>query len=91
MPFNPTDELTLRFSVTEVNQILGQLQEGPWRIVAPLITKINVQAAQQEQRGEMEVPPPPTGPPAPEGRPYTAEEISQANGQWRGDIIVKTP
>lgn len=50
MPFNPTDELTLRFTVTEINQIMAQLQEGPWKLVHPLITKINVQAAQQESQ-----------------------------------------
>jgi len=50
MPFNPTDELSLKFTVTEWNQILAQLQEGPWKIVAPIINKINLQAAQQEQQ-----------------------------------------
>lgn len=49
MPFNPSDELTMRFTVTEWNQILGQLQEGPYKIVAPLINQINLQAAQQEK------------------------------------------
>ena len=48
MPFNPADELAMRFTVAEWNSILAQLQEGPWKIVAPLINKINLQAAQQE-------------------------------------------
>jgi hypothetical protein len=50
MPFSPNDELTMRFTVSEWNQVLAQLQEGPWKIVAPLINKINVQAAQHEKQ-----------------------------------------
>ena len=49
MPFNATDELTMNLSVVEWNQVLAQLAEGPYRIVAPLINKINIQAAQHEQ------------------------------------------
>lgn len=49
MPFNPTDELEMRFSVTEWNAIIAQLQEGPYKSMAPLITKINMQAAKHEQ------------------------------------------
>lgn len=49
MPFNPNDELDMRFTVTEWNQIVAQLQEGPYKITAPLITKINLQAAKHEQ------------------------------------------
>lgn len=52
MPFNPTDELTMRFTVSEWNQVLGQLQEGPWKVVAPLINKINLQAAQHEKQAQ---------------------------------------
>lgn len=48
MPFKPSDELVMRFTASEWNQVIGQLQEGPYRIVAPLINKINMQAAQQE-------------------------------------------
>lgn len=48
MPFKPTDELTMRFTASEWNQVIAQLQEGPYRLVAPLINKINMQAAQQE-------------------------------------------
>lgn len=49
MPFKPTDELTMRFTAAEWNEVIAQLQEGPYRRVAPLINKINIQAAQQEQ------------------------------------------
>lgn len=49
MPFKPSDELTMRFTASEWNQVIAQLQEGPYRLVAPLINKINIQAAQQEQ------------------------------------------
>lgn len=49
MPFNPTDELEMRFAVSEWNQIIAQLQEGPYKTVAPLINKINLQAAKHEQ------------------------------------------
>ena len=49
MPFNATDELTMTFTVVEWNQVIAQLQEGPYRITAPLINKINIQAAQHEQ------------------------------------------
>ena len=49
MSFKPGDELTMRFTASEWNQVIAQLQEGPYRIVAPLINKINLQAVQQEQ------------------------------------------
>lgn len=49
MPFSPTDELDMRFTVSEWNAIIGQLQEGPYKITAPLINKINLQAAKHEQ------------------------------------------
>lgn len=49
MPFNQTDELDMRFTVAEWNQIIAQLQEGPYKITAPLINKINMQAAKHEQ------------------------------------------
>lgn len=49
MPFNPNDELTMTFTVSEWNQVIGQLQEGPYKITAPLINKINMQAAKHEQ------------------------------------------
>lgn len=52
MPFNPTDELEMRFTVTEWNQVIAQLQEGPYKIVAPLINKINLQAAKHEQQAQ---------------------------------------
>ena len=53
MPFKPTDELTMRFTASEWNDVIAQLQEGPYKIVAPLITKINLQAAQHEQRSQV--------------------------------------
>ena len=54
MPFNPTDELTMKFTAAEWNQVIGQLQEGPYKLMAPLINKMNVQAAQQEQREQQQ-------------------------------------
>lgn len=56
MPFQPTDELTMRLTVAEWNQVIAQLNEGPYKIVAPLIQKINVQAAQHEQRSQQPQP-----------------------------------
>lgn len=49
MPFKPSDELVMRFTVTEWNEIVAQLREGAYKTVAPLINKITVQAAQLEQ------------------------------------------
>lgn len=66
MPFNPTDELEMRFTVTEWNAIIAQLQEGPYKITAPLINKINLQAAKHEQQARE---PPPAG------------DISYTNGE----------
>jgi hypothetical protein len=48
MPFQPTDELVMRLTVNEWNQVLSQLQEGPWKIVHPLIGKMQAQAQQQQ-------------------------------------------
>ena len=68
MPFSPNDELVMRFTASEWNQVINQLQEGPYRIVAPLISKINIQAAQQEkQRAEVE--------------PVVAGDITYTNGE----------
>lgn len=52
MPFNSNDELTMRFTVTEWNEIIAQLQEGPYKKSAPLINKINLQAAQHEREAQ---------------------------------------
>lgn len=52
MPFNATDELEMRFTVTEWNAIIAQLQEGPYKLTAPLINKINLQAAKHEQEAQ---------------------------------------
>jgi hypothetical protein len=57
MPFHPTDELPVLLTITEWNQIIGELQNSPYRIAAPLINKINQQAANHEkssyQNGEV--------------------------------------
>lgn len=75
MPFKPTDELTMRFTASEWNQIIGQLQEGPYKIVAPLISKMNVQAVQQEKQQE-------TAP----NEPIVAGDITYTNGE-----LAETP
>lgn len=70
MPFKPSDELVMRFTASEWNQIIGQLQEGPYKIVAPLISKMNIQAVQQEkqqQEGAQE--------------PIVAGDIAYTNGE----------
>lgn len=70
MPFKPSDELVMRFTASEWNQIIGQLQEGPYKIVAPLISKMNIQAVQQEkqqQEGAQE--------------PIVAGDITYTNGE----------
>ena len=67
MPFKPTDELTMRFTASEWNQVIAQLQEGPYRLVAPLINKINVQAAQQEA--------------AAPAQPVVAGDVTYTNGE----------
>lgn len=72
MPFNPTDELTMRFTVTEWNQVIGQLQEGAYKIVAPLINKINLQAAQHEREAQTA---------SAAGEPQTAGDITYTNGE----------
>ena len=52
MPFQPTDELTLKFTVAEWNLVIAQLNEGPYKTVAPLIQKIQMQAAQHEKASQ---------------------------------------
>ena len=52
MPFQPTDELTLKLTVAEWNQVIAQLNEGVHKIVAPLIQKISVQAAMHEKASQ---------------------------------------
>ena len=44
MPFQPTDELTLKLTVAEWNQVIAQLNEGPYKTVAPIIQKVQMQA-----------------------------------------------
>lgn len=70
MPFKPSDELVMRFTASEWNQIIGQLQEGPYKIVAPLISKMNIQAVQQEKQQEA----------APD-EPIVAGDITYTNGE----------
>jgi hypothetical protein len=84
MPFNPTDELNLNFTVAEWNQIIAQLQEGVYRIVAPLINKINVQAAQHEQRQkDLAAPGPPPFPVTPPAFPVAPPPAGYTNGEMR--------
>lgn len=52
MPFQPTDELPIRLTVLEWNQIITALGEEKQRIANPLINKINQQAAQLEQQSQ---------------------------------------
>lgn len=52
MPFQPTDEITLRLTVADWNQIINQLHEGSYKLVAPLIQKITVQAAAHEKASQ---------------------------------------
>jgi hypothetical protein len=51
--FQPTDELQMRLSVAEWNLIMGILGKQQYETVAPLIAKINEQAAQQHQGPEL--------------------------------------
>jgi hypothetical protein len=44
----PTDELTVRMTAAEWNQLLAVLSEGAYRIVAPLIIKIRDQGMAQD-------------------------------------------
>lgn len=72
MPFNPNDELTMRFTVVEWNQVIAQLQEGPYKITAPLINKINLQAAKHEQD-------------AAKAQPQPTGDITYTNGEMLSD------
>jgi hypothetical protein len=44
---SPDDDLTIRLTVAEWNQIMGMLGEQRYQLVAGLIAKINEQAAAQ--------------------------------------------
>lgn len=70
MPFNPSDELTMIFTVSEWNQVIAQLQEGPYKITAPLINKINIQAAKHEQESRQQ---------------QQAGDIAYTNGEMQSD------
>lgn len=48
-----TDEISVRLSAAEWNQVMAVLGEGPFRVVAPLLAKIRDQALAQD------APPPP--------------------------------
>lgn len=72
MPFNPNDELTMSFTVVEWNQVIAQLQEGPYKITAPLINKINLQAAQHERQAQTA---------SAAGEPQAAGDITYTNGE----------
>lgn len=78
MPFNPNDELEMRFAVSEWNQIIAQLQEGPYKTVAPLINKINLQAAQHEQQSAA-------------AQPEVAGDITYTNGEIQPPPPELTP
>jgi hypothetical protein len=45
----PTDELAVRMTAVEWNQVMTVLGEGPFRIVALLLTKIQSQAMAQDR------------------------------------------
>jgi hypothetical protein len=86
MPFNPTDELDMRVNVAEWNLILTHLQEGVYKIVHPLINKINLQAAQhnaaKEQQDAQEAAQQQAA-----NAPYTNGEIAQEDFAIAGDSV----
>jgi hypothetical protein len=45
--FQPTDELTLRLTVAECNQVMAMLGEQKYSLVVNIVNKINEQAAMQ--------------------------------------------
>ena len=79
MPFNPTDELELRFTVAEWNSILAQLQEGKYKRMAPLISKINLQAAQLEHQQKVK---------EAAQQQEAAAPLGYTNGQMQPDVAV---
>jgi hypothetical protein len=58
------DLLNIKLSVNEWQAVMGELQEGKYRIVAPLMQKINEQATAQiaAQQQQAQNPQPPMGP-----------------------------
>lgn len=42
------DPIQICLTVAEWNQVIGLLGEGPYRVVAPLVAKIQTQAAAQD-------------------------------------------
>jgi hypothetical protein len=93
MPFEPQAVLTMQFSVTEWNSILAQLQEGPWKIVAPLINKINLQAAQHEaaQASAAAVAPAPAQPAGYSNGALQPGDTVTATGDITGAIVLPKP
>jgi hypothetical protein len=49
--FEPTDELTIKLTVAEWNQVMGMLGEQKYSLVNGLIRKINEQATAQHDAG----------------------------------------
>jgi len=43
-----TDQITVKLTAAEWNQVLATLAEGPYRTVAPLLAKIQKQAMAQD-------------------------------------------
>lgn len=50
MPFYPDDKLRVELTAVEWNQVKAVLYEGPHRIVAPLLAKMDAQFAMQDRR-----------------------------------------
>jgi hypothetical protein len=75
MPFNSNDELDMRVTVAEWNVILTHLQEGVYRIVHPLINKINLQGAQHNAAKE-----------AQEAREFEQQAAATNAGYTNGEI-----
>jgi hypothetical protein len=46
--FQPNDQISVALTASEWNQVLAVLAEGPFKVVMPLITKINEQAMRQD-------------------------------------------
>ena len=59
--FEPTDDLVMRLTVAEWNQIMGMLGEQKYSLVVSLIQKINGQAAtQHDEKAAVSLHPRPT-------------------------------
>jgi hypothetical protein len=49
--FQPNESIAVTMTAAEWNQVLAALAEGPFKIVMPLIQKINEQAMKQDGGG----------------------------------------